>query len=96
MEYWKGVQRADTEVRRRARLSFFEEAFGDLTVLPLDGATARTGARIWADLEAAGNLIPALDLLIAATAVEHGLSLATADVRDFKRVQGMQVIELGT
>lgn len=38
-----------------------------------------------------GSTIGAHDLLIAATAVAHGLSLATRNVREFRRVPGLTV-----
>lgn len=94
LEYRKGVEKAGSEVRRRRREAFFDHAFGDLEVLPLDVPIAKTAARIWHDLEAAGSRIPPFDLLIAATAIEHDLSLATGDPRDFSRVDGLELVEI--
>jgi len=47
-------------------------------ILPVDGATARR----WGQLSA-GSGHPSADLMIAATALEHGLKLLTRNVRDF-------------
>jgi predicted nucleic acid-binding protein len=93
-EYWKGVERADGLARRRAREAFFEAAFGGLPVLAFDGELARSAARIWAELRRAGATIPPLDLLVATTAVEHGLSLATFDRRHFGRIEGLELIDV--
>jgi tRNA(fMet)-specific endonuclease VapC len=53
---------------------------------------ARTHAEIWAALESDGNLIGAHDLWIAATALSQGMTVATANTRDLKRVPGLDVV----
>ena len=55
--------------------------------------TARVHARLHADLQMRGQLIGAHDLLIAATAVEHGMAVLTTNRREFDRVPGLKVIE---
>ncbi len=47
-------------------------------VIPVD----RSIARLWGELSA-GRSPPAIDTLIAATALVHGLTLVTRNVRDF-------------
>ena len=60
----------------------------DDRILPVDTATARR----WGQLVAAiGNESP--DLLIAATALEHGLTIATRNVRHFEPT-GVPVVDL--
>jgi tRNA(fMet)-specific endonuclease VapC len=44
-------------------------------------------------LAARGELIGAHDLWIAATALAHGMGLATGNTREFKRVPGLRLIE---
>jgi predicted nucleic acid-binding protein len=92
MEYWKGVERADSALRRRRRVAFFERAAATFQVLPVTVATATIAARVWSDLTRAGTMIGAVDLLIAAAALEREWSLATLDVRHFDRVPGLRVI----
>jgi tRNA(fMet)-specific endonuclease VapC len=53
---------------------------------------ARAHAEIWARLEADGALIGAHDLWIAATALAHGMRVATVNARRFKRVPGLDVL----
>jgi predicted nucleic acid-binding protein len=53
-----------------------ETTFAD-RVLPVDAATARR----WGELSAGRN-IPVIDTLIAATAISHGLTLVTRNIRD--------------
>ena len=60
-------------------------------VLTFSSASASRYATIRADLERRGLPIGPNDLLIAAIAAEHGLMLATANVREFSRVAGLVV-----
>lgn len=61
-----------------------------LMLLPVTAATADTYARLRFDMKRAGTPIPQNDLWIAATCVEHGLPLATADAH-FSVVPGLVV-----
>lgn len=54
-------------------------------VLPIDLSVAERWGTLTADAEKRGAPIPVIDSLIAATALEHGLSIATRNVRDFER-----------
>ena len=90
-ELLHGIHRArDAEVRTR-RAAFVEGLLEALPVLPIDLATARTHARLWASLMSAGTIIPAHDLWLAASCITHGLRLMTGNVRHFKRVPGLDV-----
>jgi predicted nucleic acid-binding protein len=55
---------------------------------------ARVHAEIWAELAGAGQPICAHDLWIAATALAHGLAVATGSPADFERVPGLEVIAI--
>jgi len=92
MEYWKGVERSDSSLCRRRRIDFFERATATFELLPVTAATATTAARIWSDLARAGATIGAVDLLIAASALERDWSLATLDRRRFGLVEGLRII----
>ena len=46
----------------------------------------------WAGLAAKGEVIGAHDLWIAATAMAHGLDLATDDGQSFSRIPGLTVL----
>jgi tRNA(fMet)-specific endonuclease VapC len=83
-----GVAKLGGGGRRRRQLSAFVEMVG---ILPFAADEARTAARIRATLEASGNPIGPLDTLIAATALSYGATLVTRNVREFERVEGLQV-----
>ena len=91
-----GVNLADSEDRRTRRLTFVEGLFTILPVLDFTFETARIHADIYASLRQRGELIGAHDLIIAATALQHGYSLLTSNEREFSRVPGLQVLTTGS
>ena len=86
-----GVLRAKgaTRVRRRA---FVEHILGGLQAIPITEPVARVHAEIWAALTARGVPIGAHDLWIAATALGHGLGVATRNASHYDRVPGLRVV----
>lgn len=70
--------------RRRKRLEeWFERVAAALPVFEMDRETAREWARLLARLRHAGRAMPVKDSLIAATALQHGLIVATRNTADF-------------
>jgi toxin FitB len=55
-------------------------------LLPLDVAVARRWGERTAAARANGTPVGAVDALIAATAAQHGLAVATRNVRDFEHL----------
>lgn len=86
-----GVHRADTPTRRLRRQAFVEAILESVPVLAFDLRVARTHAEIWSQLAAAGQVIGAHDLLIAATARTHGYAVLTHNPREFGRVPDLVV-----
>lgn len=85
-EILHGVHRAkDASVRAR-RSAWVEAILERFPLLPVDLAAARVHALLWADLAARGEMIGPHDLWLAAQCVAHGLTLVTANVREFERV----------
>jgi tRNA(fMet)-specific endonuclease VapC len=91
-ELLHGVHRAADERRRVRREALVEYLLESIEALPATTAVARTHARIWSHLEGKGELIGAHDLWIAATAVTHGMSVATSNVSEFRRISGLTVV----
>jgi tRNA(fMet)-specific endonuclease VapC len=86
-ELWYGVARSSRqEVNARRVETFFA---GPIALLPFEDGDARTAGRIRADLETAGKLIGAYDLLIAGQAVRNRMTLISANAREFGRVAGL-------
>ncbi|ETX06340.1 type II toxin-antitoxin system VapC family toxin [Candidatus Entotheonella palauensis] len=90
-ELLHGVHRAVQPEIRAKRSAFVEALLERFPLLPIDLATARAHAQIWAELAASGNMIGPNDLWLAATGLAHGLTVVTANVREFVRVPGLAV-----
>jgi predicted nucleic acid-binding protein len=72
------------DAARRERLgAFVDGVVGAVPVLPFDQRAAEWLGAERARLDAVGNVVDLADLLIAATAVSHGLVVVTANVRHF-------------
>jgi predicted nucleic acid-binding protein len=79
--------------RRRERLEeWFATVVEAIDCLPWDGAVARCWAALVTRLKAKGQMLPLLDSMIAATALAHGLTVATRNGRDFARA-GVEVVD---
>ena len=90
-ELLHGVHRADEEHRTR-RQAFVEHLLAGLTAIEITEPVARVHAQIWAQLSDKGELIGAHDLWIAATALAHGMGVATGNASDFGRIPGLRVL----
>jgi predicted nucleic acid-binding protein len=85
------IHRADTDERRLRRERFVEAFLARVPALPFDLVVARVHARLWAQLDPAGQLIGPHDLLIGATAIAHGYAVLTDNRREFARLPGLTV-----
>jgi len=84
-ELWYGVAKSGRpEANARLVEAFFA---GPVRLLGFESEDAKVAGRIRAALEAVGKPIGAYDLLIAGQAVRHGLTLITANGREFARVK---------
>lgn len=84
----------DTPCWSAPSAAFVEHLISAIEPLPVTTTTDRAHAEVWAELERAGSLIGAHDLWIAATALSHGMDVATANSRDFERVPGLSVVHV--
>ena len=91
-ELWHGVERA-AEPHKSKRRAYLEAIVGALPVIPYTEQTGYEHARLWAQLESAGKMIGAYDLIVAATALERGSHVATFNKRHFSLIKGLHVIE---
>jgi tRNA(fMet)-specific endonuclease VapC len=92
-ELLHGVHRAADPKTRAKRLAFVEGVLAAIPVLAIDLATARSHAQLCADLVRGGTMIGLHDSWLAATCLAHGLRIATTNLREFKRVPGLDVEE---
>ena len=91
-ELYKGAFRSHDRDRHLRNID--QRVLPALTVLPYDTGVAREFGAIRARLEERGELLPDADLQIAATAVRHGLTLVTGNLRHFARVPGLDLSDV--
>ena len=78
--------------KRRALERWFAAGAGRLYCLPWDADTGLKWAELLARLREAGTTMPIKDSLIAASAIVHGLAVATRNRIDFAKA-GVQVVD---
>lgn len=88
-----GAYRTQEEARQRRRLAFVEELCRDVPVHPITLEIARQAGRIEGQQEARGIRLPFEDLLIGVTALHLGHAVATLNVRHFRLIPGLSVVQ---
>ena len=79
--------------RRRRRLEiWFEAVVKSLQCLPWDAETGLRWAELLARLRSSGRAMPIKDSLVAATALVHGLTVATRNRNDFEKA-GVSIVD---
>lgn len=77
--------------RATRQVAAFEHWCQTSNVLPLSDDVVVRAADLYADLYRSGDLISDADILIAATAMVHGLTLVTENVAHFQRIPGLPI-----
>jgi predicted nucleic acid-binding protein len=95
-ELLHAVHRADSEARRQQREAFVERLIEVFPVYPFDSNASRIYARIWAQLIKKGIVVGAHDLMIASTCLSLGFSVLTAEIRDYRKIEGLKIEEFPT
>jgi tRNA(fMet)-specific endonuclease VapC len=86
-ELLTGAEKSSTPPARKASLDVLVRG---METVSFEASDAATYARIRAALERKGEAIGPLDLLIGAQALNRGLVLVTANLREFRRVPGLR------
>jgi predicted nucleic acid-binding protein len=87
-----GIHLLPAGKRRRRLETWFKDGVAKITCLPWGAETGLRWAKLLADLRSAGKAMPIKDSLIAATALVHGLTIATHNQADF-RVAGVKLLD---
>jgi predicted nucleic acid-binding protein len=72
LEILRGIE----DKKRATARKLLEESF---SIIQIDNSTIETYCKIYRKLKSEGKLLPDADLLIAATAIAHNLTLETTD-----------------
>jgi tRNA(fMet)-specific endonuclease VapC len=91
-ELWHGVERASGAIRVR-REKYLQSVVRPLTIIPYTEEIAYEHARIWAHLQSQGKMIGDYDVLLAATALFRGSTVATFNQKHFSAVPGLILVE---
>ena len=87
-----GIYRAQTPQAQARRESFIHELLDDLEIYPYTKETALLAGKVDGEQQEKSITIPFSDLLIGATALLHGYSVLTVNVRHFRLIPGLQVV----
>ena len=92
MEVYQGVERSPNPKEAQAKLQAFLQS---VPILPLSPAVARRCARLREALKKRGKRVNtrALDLVIAATALEYDLTLVTRNVEDYEDITDLKLYQ---
>jgi len=86
--------RYGAQLSRRAReIDLTEALLAQFPIVPFTEEDAGGATRVRVALERVGRRIGAMDMLIAGQAVNRGWAVVTANVHEFDRVAGLQVID---
>jgi tRNA(fMet)-specific endonuclease VapC len=91
-ELMYGAAASEKRAANETKIALFVSS-GRLSLLPFEAEDASEAADIRADLKRAGTPIGPHDVLIAAQARRAGMTLVTANTREFERVSGLVVTD---
>jgi tRNA(fMet)-specific endonuclease VapC len=94
IELTHGIYRAKSDIDRERRRTFTEELCRDITVYPVTVEIAQLAGKVEGEQAAQGVSIAFEDLLIGATALHLGYAVATLNVRHFRLIPGLSVVQL--
>lgn len=75
----------------RGKLGFLDTIVRQADIIPFDKTALDIASNLYADLRGKGQLIEDADLLMAAIALAHDLTLLTANVRHFQRIESLRI-----
>ena len=92
VELEHGLHRAQTSEQAQKRRNYLDEVFAAIPVESFSREMAQIAAKVDADARRVGKVIPFADLLIGATALHHGYSVGTRNLRHFQMIPGLTVL----
>jgi len=94
LELAHGAARADTAKRKASREQFIQELITALPVHPVTAAIALRAGQIDGMNQARGVRLSLADLLIGVTALQPGYGAAMRNVRHFRMISDISVVQL--
>ena len=72
--------------------TFWDDFFSQITILPFDTRAVKQAVGIYRQLKQQSKLIDIPDIMIAGTALQNNMPLATLNRKHFERINGLKVI----
>lgn len=94
VELEHGLHRAQTPEQARKRRNYLDEVFAAIPVQSFSKEMGQIAAKVDADARRVGKVIPFADLLIGATALHHGYTLGTRNLRHFQMIPNLAVLSI--
>ena len=91
-ELYEGIFRVEDKKEQEKGVLDFFSGFSD--IFSVNDEVAKKFGQIRADLKKKGKVIEDLDIFIAATCLVNNLTLVTSNVRHFKRIEGLHILEV--
>lgn len=91
-ELYVGIEKSPNKDLALKKTTILENILKHIEIFDFHSEQAIICAKIRAGLESKGKSIGANDLLIAATALSHNLTLVTNNTREFKRVPELSLV----
>jgi predicted nucleic acid-binding protein len=76
-----------------SQLNFWNDILNNISVIPFDQSAVKAAVQINQVLKQKSKQIDIADLFIAATAISNNLPIATLNLKHFKRVDQLTIIE---
>ncbi len=88
------IYRVTNPAQRQNHERFLEDLLADMEVVSYSRETALLAGKIDGQQRAQGITIPFADLLIGVTALEYGYAVATVNLRHFRLIPGLEIVQL--
>jgi tRNA(fMet)-specific endonuclease VapC len=85
------IMRGIKALSNKTKVKAFHEFMSACNIEELDFLIAEKAADIYDELRRTGKLVEDADILIAATAMKHGMVVVTDNTEHFKRIRGLKV-----
>ncbi len=89
-ELFKGAYKSNNP---EASIILFEEIVKGLEIIEFNNETYHIYGKYFSELKRLGKPIQEYDLLIASLTIAHNTTLITKNIKDFKNIKGLKVIE---
>lgn len=76
----------------KTQVQFWDDFLEKFTIISFDSQAAKSAARIVAQLKSKRKTIDKPDLFIAGTAVAHGLTLDTLNMKHFEDIESLELL----